>query len=77
MASNAPAFDVGDYVVYPKHGVGRVVELQIEEMRQIMQQQALQNELQQAIDETKSLVSDVPNTLKPQEKSTEDHDRPA
>ena len=28
MAVNAPAFDVGDYVVYPKHGVGRVVELQ-------------------------------------------------
>ena len=27
MAVNAPAFDVGDYVVYPKHGVGRVVEL--------------------------------------------------
>src|ERR1700712_1230687 len=32
MASNAPAFDVGDYVVYPKHGVGRVVELQSEEI---------------------------------------------
>ncbi|TCD06705.1 CarD family transcriptional regulator [Erythrobacteraceae bacterium CFH 75059] len=30
MASNAAAFDVGDYVVYPKHGVGRVVELQNE-----------------------------------------------
>src|SRR6476659_2442289 len=27
MAANAPAFDVGDYVVYPKHGVGRVIEL--------------------------------------------------
>ena len=32
MAVNAPAFDVGDYVVYPKHGVGRVVELQSEEI---------------------------------------------
>src|SRR6476660_2539957 len=32
MAANAPAFDVGDYVVYPKHGVGRVVELQREEI---------------------------------------------
>ena len=33
MASQAPtAFDVGDYVVYPKHGVGRVVELQSEEI---------------------------------------------
>ncbi len=32
MASNAPAFDVGDYVVYPKHGVGRVMELQSEEI---------------------------------------------
>ncbi|MBA4162579.1 MAG: CarD family transcriptional regulator, partial [Novosphingobium sp.] len=25
--TKAQAFDVGDYVVYPKHGVGRVVEL--------------------------------------------------
>ena len=32
MASNAPAFTVGDYVVYPKHGVGRVIELQSEEI---------------------------------------------
>src|SRR6187399_3624539 len=32
MAVNAPAFDVGNYVVYPKHGVGRVVELQSEEI---------------------------------------------
>jgi CarD family transcriptional regulator len=32
MASKADAFDVGDYVVYPKHGVGRVVELQSEEI---------------------------------------------
>ncbi len=32
MASQAPAFDVGDYVVYPKHGVGRVIELQREEI---------------------------------------------
>ena len=32
MASHAPAFDVGDYVVYPKHGVGRVIELQSEEI---------------------------------------------
>src|SRR3546814_11618027 len=32
MASSAPAFDVGDYVVYPKHGVGRVIELQNEEI---------------------------------------------
>ena len=31
MAAIAPAFDVGDYVVYPKHGVGRVIELQKEE----------------------------------------------
>lgn len=28
MASKALSFDVGDYVVYPKHGVGRVIELQ-------------------------------------------------
>lgn len=27
MATKALAFVVGDYVVYPKHGVGRVVEL--------------------------------------------------
>src|SRR4026208_638370 len=32
MAVNAPAFDVGDYVVYPKHGVGRVIELQEQEI---------------------------------------------
>ena len=32
MAAIAPAFDVGDYVVYPKHGVGRVIELQKEEI---------------------------------------------
>ncbi len=31
---NLPAisFDVGDYVVYPKHGVGRVIELQNQEI---------------------------------------------
>ena len=28
MATKALIFDVGDYVVYPKHGVGRVIELQ-------------------------------------------------
>src|SRR4051812_32757311 len=28
MATKALSFDVGDYVVYPKHGVGRVIELQ-------------------------------------------------
>ncbi len=32
MASTALDFDVGDYVVYPKHGVGRVVELQSTEI---------------------------------------------
>ncbi len=32
MASTANAFTVGDYVVYPKHGVGRVIELQKEEI---------------------------------------------
>ena len=32
MASKALSFDVGDYVVYPKHGVGRVVELQSSEI---------------------------------------------
>ena len=32
MAAKALAFDVGDYVVYPKHGVGQVVELQSEEI---------------------------------------------
>jgi CarD family transcriptional regulator len=33
MATKADdAFDVGDYVVYPKHGVGRVIELQSEEI---------------------------------------------
>ena len=32
VAPEALSFDVGDYVVYPKHGVGRVVELQNEEI---------------------------------------------
>jgi CarD family transcriptional regulator len=32
MASSALNFDVGDYVVYPKHGVGRVIELQSQEI---------------------------------------------
>ena len=32
MAAKAFIFDVGDYVVYPKHGVGRVVELQSTEI---------------------------------------------
>ena len=32
MAANVLLFDVGDYVVYPKHGVGRVIELQNEEI---------------------------------------------
>ncbi len=32
MAAKALHFDVGDYVVYPKHGVGRVIELQKQEI---------------------------------------------
>ena len=32
MAAKALSFDVGDFVVYPKHGVGRVVELQSTEI---------------------------------------------
>lgn len=32
MAAQALSFDVGDYVVYPKHGVGRVVELEDDEI---------------------------------------------
>ena len=32
MATKAHAFDVGDYVVYPKHGVGRVIEVQEQEI---------------------------------------------
>lgn len=32
MVAKALSFDVGDYVVYPKHGVGRVVELQKQEI---------------------------------------------
>src|SRR5579875_1714382 len=32
MVAKALCFDVGDYVVYPKHGVGRVVELQKQEI---------------------------------------------
>ena len=32
MATSALNFVVGDYVVYPKHGVGRVIELQSSEI---------------------------------------------
>lgn len=32
MSAKALPFDVGDYVVYPKHGVGRVIELQNQEI---------------------------------------------
>ena len=32
MVASAFLFDVGDYVVYPKHGVGRVIELQSSEI---------------------------------------------
>ena len=32
MSTNALNFVVGDYVVYPKHGVGRVIELQSSEI---------------------------------------------
>ena len=32
MASKAVSFDVGDFVVYPKHGVGKVIELQSTEI---------------------------------------------
>jgi CarD family transcriptional regulator len=32
MSANTLLFEVGDYVVYPKHGVGRVIELQKSEI---------------------------------------------
>lgn len=32
MASKASTFVVGDYVVYPKHGVGRVMEIDAQEI---------------------------------------------
>ena len=32
MSANTLVFEVGDYVVYPKHGVGRVIELQKSEI---------------------------------------------
>ncbi|MXO91396.1 CarD family transcriptional regulator [Pontixanthobacter aquaemixtae] len=32
MAAKGLAFDVGDYVVYPKHGVGRVTEIENQEI---------------------------------------------
>ena len=32
MSVNTLLFEVGDYVVYPKHGVGRVIELQRSEI---------------------------------------------
>jgi len=38
MAARAIKFGVGDYVVYPKHGVGRVVELETSEIAGIQLQ---------------------------------------
>src|SRR3546814_13805215 len=32
MSASTPVFEVGDYAVYPKHGVGRVIELQKSEI---------------------------------------------
>ena len=32
MSANTLVFEVGEYVVYPKHGVGRVIELQKSEI---------------------------------------------
>src|SRR3546814_19404471 len=32
MAAKALSFNVGDHVVYPKHGVGRIMELQTTEI---------------------------------------------
>ena len=32
MAAKALSFQVGDNVVYPKHGVGRVIEIQSSEI---------------------------------------------
>ena len=32
MSASTLLFEVGDYVVYPKHGVGRVIELQKSEI---------------------------------------------
>ena len=43
MASTANAFTVGDYVVYPKHGVGRVIELQSEDHTSTVQSWKLTN----------------------------------
>ena len=40
MTAKAHAFDVGDYVVYPKHGVGRVIEL-LEQLRLLLSSEPL------------------------------------
>lgn len=52
-------------------------ELRIEEMRQIMQQQALKNDLQETVDETRSFVADLQNELTTDETPPQNHDRSA
>ena len=53
MAAKALHFDVGDYVVYPKHGVGRVIELQKSEIAGI----ALELRMQPGYDHSYLFVS--------------------
>ncbi len=52
-------------------------ELHAEEMRQFLQQQALSNALQQAVDETETVVADIQHSLKPPEESQQNDDRTA
>jgi sec-independent protein translocase protein TatB len=50
-------------------------ELHAEEMRQLLQQQALSNALQQAVEETETVVADIQHSLKSSEESLQNDDR--
>lgn len=52
-------------------------ELHAEEMRQLLQQQALTNTLQQAVDETETVVAEIQHSLTSTEQSPQNDDRPA
>jgi len=52
-------------------------ELHAEEMRQLLQQQALTSALQQAVDETETVVADIQQSLTSIEQSPQNDDRSA
>lgn len=52
-------------------------ELHAEEMRQILQQQSIADELQQMAEETRDTVNDISNNLKATGKTDPNNDKPA